>query len=204
MNHKKLPIKQAIKAYYSARSLSDAQLQSLQRLQQSASQQQTETKPQRTSGFKWLTSIAASFLILAVFVTYLQTPAIITAAYADIKTDADTKNGLPSSMSQWMINNRIEHVPQKYKVEMSKFCQLQQHQTTHLRIAGATQGKMHLFFHHGDKPIHWLNRSGTDEQMNWKLVQVREDLSLIVMYTHDMREEAVRDILGEMLPELHA
>lgn len=99
-----------------------------------------------------------------------------------------------------MTNNRIELVPQKYKVEMSKFCRLQSHQTTHLRIAGATQGKMHIFFHHGDKPIHWLNRSGTNEQMSWKLVQVREDLSLIVMYTHDMREDAVRYILAEMLP----
>ena len=152
MNHNKLPIKSAIKTYYSAKSLSDAQLQSLQRFQESAGQQQAETKQPGTSGFKWLVSIAASFLVFVIFVAYLQTPAVITAAYADIKSDADTNNGLPSSMSQWMINNRIELVPQIYKVEMSKFCKLQQHQTTHLRIAGATQGKMHLFFHHGDKP----------------------------------------------------
>jgi len=63
---------------------------------------------------------------------------------------------------------------------------------------------VYLFFHHGDKPIYWLNLSGTNQQMNWKLVQVREDLTLIVMYTHDMREEAVRHILGEMLAELRA
>lgn len=200
MNHKKLPIKQAIKSYYSAKSLSDAQLQSLQGLQKLAIQQQAKIKIQRNFGFKWLGSIAASFLIFVIFVAYLQTPAVITAAYADIKIDADTNNGLPSSMSQWMTNNRIELVPQKYKVEMSKFCRLQSHQTTHLRIAGATQGKMHIFFHHGDKPIHWFNRSGTNEQMSWKLVQVREELSLIVMYTHDMREDAVRYILAEMLP----
>lgn len=204
MNHKKIPIKQAIQSYYSEKSLSDVQLQSLQRLQESTSQQQTETKRQRTSGFNWLVSIAASFLVFVIFVAYLQTPAVITAAYADIKSDAKLNNGLPSSMSQWMTNNRIELVPEKYNVEMSKFCKLQQHQTTHLRIAGATQGKMHLFFHHGEKSAHWFKRSGTDKQMNWKLLQVREDLTLIVMYTHDMREEAVQNILGEMLPELHA
>ena len=37
-----------------------------------------------------------------------------------------------------------------------------------------------------------------------KIIEVRDDLTVIVLYTDDMRESAMQNILGEMLPELQA
>lgn len=45
-----------------------------------------------------------------------------------------------------MSENNIYEVPQEYLVEMIKRCNLVQYQTTHLPIAGAEQGMMHVFF----------------------------------------------------------
>lgn len=201
MNSERQPIKQAVKTYYAAKPLSGKQITSLQGLQNTDNQQQAKNKP---STLIWASSIAASFLLFFIVLAYMQTPALVIAAFADIKIDASTNNGMQSSLSQLMNEKHIDAVPQQYKVEMSKFCHLDDYKTTHLRIAGAEQGTLHLFFHFGEHPRHWLNRSGTKDQMNWKFIKVRDDLTLIVMHTHDMREQAVRHILGEMLPELQA
>jgi len=39
------------------------------------------------------------------------------------------------------------------------------------------------------------------DDINWKLLNVRNDLTVIVLYTQDMREKAVQHILSEMLAE---
>jgi len=204
MNSKKQPIKQAVKIFYASKSLSDKQVETLQALQNTVDQQQTKNKALKPSALKFAGSIAASFLLFIVVFAYVQTPAVITAAYADIKKDAAINNGMQPSLSQWMNESHLDPVPPQYKVEMSKYCQLDEYKTTHLRIAGAEQGMMHIFFHFGDHPIHWMNRSGVKDKMDWKLIKVRDDLTLIVMHTHDMRKEAVQHILGEILPELQA
>lgn len=204
MNNKKQPIKQAVKTFYKSRSLSDTQHQSLQALQETLQQPPEESHSSRPFVLQWVGSIAASLLLFIIVLGYAHTPAVITAAYADMIIDADLNNGMQSTTSQWMSENSIGGVPQKYPVEMSKFCNLDQYKTTHLRIAGAEQGTMHLFFHHGNRPMHWLNLAGTVDEMNWKMIEVREDLTVIVLYTDDMRESAMQNILGEMLPELQA
>lgn len=204
MNNEKQPIKQAIKTYYASKSLSDAQTQSLQAMQQLMQQAPGNKHSNRPYALQWVGSIAASLLLFIIVFSYAHTPAVVTAAYADMMIDADLNNGMQSTMSQWMSENSIDGVPQKYPVEMSKFCSLDKYKTTHLRIAGAEQGTMHLFFHHGGRPMHWLNRTGTVDKMNWKMIKVREDMTVIVLYTDDMRESAIQNILGEMLPELQA
>ena len=204
MNNERQPIKQAVKNYYTSKSLSDAQNQSLQALQKTLQQSLENKHSNRPFALQWAGSIAASLLLFIIVFGYAHTPAVITAAYADMMRDADLNNGMQSTMSQWLSEKSIDGVPQKYPVEMSKFCKLDQYKTTHLRIAGAEQGTMHLFFHHGDRPMHWMNRTGTVDEMNWKMIEVREDLTVIVLYTDDMRESAMQNILGEMLPESQA
>jgi len=204
MNSERQPIKQAVKTFYTSKPLSDTQQQSLQDIQQRLQQPQGNTHSNKPVGLQWLGSIAASFLLFIIVFGYAHTPAVITAAYADVLLDADLYNGMQSPMNQWLSENHIDGVPQKYPVEMSKFCKLDQYKTTHLRIAGAEQGTMHLFFHHGDRPMYWVNRTGTVDEMNWRMIEIREDMTVIVLYTDDMRESAMQNILGEMLPELQA
>ena len=204
MDNKKQPIKQAVKIYYTSKSLSDAQNQSLQELQKTLQPLQENTHLNKPFVLPWVGSIAASLLLFTIVFAYTHTPTVITAAYADIIIDAALDNGMQSTMSQWLSEKSIGTVPHKYSVEMSKFCNLDQYRTTHLRIAGVEQGTMHLFFHHGDRPVYWLNRTGTVDEMNWKMIEVRKDLTVIVLYTDDMRESAIQNILGEMLPRLQA
>ena len=199
----KLSIQQAVKKFYANKSLSEAQLQSLQNQQADARlAHKNSTKNYLT--LTWLASVAASFLLLAVVFTQLHTPAVINAAYADIKTDATISNGLQLNASQWLSENLINAVPEIFPVEMSKFCTLENDKTTHLRIAGTEQGKLHLFFYHGKHPAYWLNRSGTTGEMNWKLIEVRDGLTVVALYTVNMRESSVRQILDKMLPVLNA
>jgi len=201
MNEQRQPLKQAVKIFYQAHALSDTQLHALQQMRSASA---TDSPQEKSASWRWISSIAASLLLSVAIFAYMHTPAVITAAYSDTQKDAAINNGLQASISQWINENHIDTVPEQYKVEMSKFCRLDQYPTSHLRVAGVERGKLHLFFHHGDQPLHWLNRSGTVDKMNWKLIKVRRDLSLIVMYSDDMRETAVSDILHQMLPELQA
>ena len=205
----KQSFKQAVKQSYEEKSLSDAQLEALQK----TLAQKVAHKPSRAdvradvnklSVYKWLGSIAASLLFAVSIMSFFQTPALITSAYADIYKDANLHNGMQSSMQQWLDVNRIDRVPQPYPVQMSKFCRLGPVLTTHLRIAGKAQGEMNVFFHQGEDAPLWLNRSGKVDDMHWKLLKVRENLTVIVLYSHDMREKSVQFILHEMLPELRS
>jgi len=202
MKDKRQPIKQAIKIFYASKHLSDTQYQKLQALQKKRQQPQNIRSSKKTFISFWTASVAASLLMFTVTFSYMQPPMLITAAYADILKDADLHNGMQEKTHQWMNQYGIGNVPRKYHVEMSKFCNLNQYQASHLRIAGAEQGILHIFLHQGHRPIHWLNRTGTVNELNWKLIKVRDDLTLIVMHTDDMRETAIQHILGEMLPDL--
>jgi len=204
MSDKKQPIKQAVKEYYADKSLSDSQLGALQETikRQADSFEKNHINIKKTSVFKWGGSIAASLFLFVLMAGYLQTPDLISSAYADIRKDAHLSNGMQASMQQWLDENNIASVPRQYPVKMSKFCRLDQVLTTHLRIAGKEQGEVNVFIHHGERPLSWFDGSGAVEDMNWKLLKVRNNLTLIVLYTHDMREKSVQHILHEMLPEL--
>lgn len=197
------PLKQALKKYYASKSLSDSQLDSLQALQKN--QQQLESMGvNKPYALQWMGSVAAALLLFLMAFVYMHTPAVISDAYADMVKDASLNNQMQSSVRHWMNENSIGGVPQNYPVEMSKFCHLDKYETTHLRVAGAEQGTMHLFFHRGKRPIHWMNRSGSVDDMGWKMIEVREGLTVIVLYTHDMRASAIQAILSGMLPGLQA
>jgi len=204
MSNEKHAIKQAVKEYYAEKSLSVAQLDALQRTikRQVDRVEQNHSSISKGSVFKWGSSIAASLFLIVMVLGYVQTPELISSAYADIHKDADLNNGMQPSMQQWLDENDIASVPQQYPVKMSKFCRLDQVLTMHLRIAGKEQGEVNVFIHHGERSLSWFDSSGAVEDMNWKLLKVRNNLTLIVLYTHDMREKSVQHILHEMLPEL--
>jgi hypothetical protein len=211
MNEKNLPMKQALKDYYADKSLSDAQLTLLQNATmyagESSSQNLNKADSYKWPGKwhgKWAGSMLASFVLFASILGYFHRPELITFAYADIHKDSQLNNGLAPSMRQWLDENNIASVPEEFPVKMSKFCRLNQVLTTHIRIAGKQQGEMNVFIHQGEPPLYWRDRSGSFDDMKWKLVKVREDLTLIVLYTLDMREKSVQNILYEMLPELKA
>lgn len=203
MNNEKQAVKQALKTFYADKSLSDSQLQSLQQklTSQSTKDDENITNDRKVSVYKWLGSIAASFLIVWVL-SYLHTPQLISSAYADIQKDKNLNTGMPLAMQQWLDETNIASVPPQYPVEMSKFCRLDQRLTMHMRIAGKEQGELNVFIHHGEQPLFWFNVAGRLNDMNWRLLKVRKNLTLVVMYTQDMREKSVQHILNEMLPEL--
>lgn len=199
--------KQAIKTYYAGQSLSDTQMLDLQAKLSRFEKNITDSKSvsnKRSGVVKWVGSSVASVLVFLFVFSYFQTPAIVSDAYADINKDADLNNGMPVSMLQWLGENSISPIPQQYAVEMSKFCKLDQYLTTHVRIAGVEQGKVHLFFHQGERPASWFDRRGELNSMNWRLLKVRDNLTLLVMFTEDMREAAVEQILDKILPHLQA
>lgn len=200
MDVEKKTFKSAIKKYYADKSLADNQLAGLQqKLNESESDQGETLKP---NSIKWISSIAASILLFLVGFAYMQTPTLISSAYVDSFKDADLNNGLQVSMQQWLDENHILAVPSAFPVTMSKFCHLDGLLTAHLRIAGKEQGEMNVFFHYGSAPLFWSKRSGMVDNMNWKFIKVRDNLSLIVLYTEDMREQSVQKILNGLLPEL--
>ena len=209
----KQTLKQAVNNYYSGKALTPSQFKNLQ----------TQINQQNVNGVKpgaddkssvissfgaasimWLSSLMVTMVLSVALFFYLSTPAIVSAAYADIMKDADLNNGIQAGMQQWLSENAIADVPQQYAVEMSRFCRLDQYLTTHLRIAGSEQGKLHLFFHQGKRPAHWLSMRGVEQKIHWRVLDVRDDLTLLVLYTEDMRKSAVEHILAEILPSLQA
>jgi len=205
--NRKQPFQQAVKAFYREKKLSAEQLEKMQQLLQ---QKDTGANTQPGGKYKdkkkallWGLPVIFCVFVLGNFIfPVITTPKVIQAAYADISKDSELHNGMDVSMRHWLDENAVASVPQQYAVEMSKFCVLDRYLTTHLRIAGTEQGKLHLFFHQGKGLGGWKSRSGVLQRMNWRLLEVHKDLTLIVMYTHDMRESAVEQILGELLPHL--
>jgi len=202
MKQNKQPLKQALKTYYSEHSLNDKQLNQLQDL--SSVNNEEQNKPEQTYFNRktlWLNTIAASFLIFLIFppsLDQVQSTKLITAAYSDIKKDASLNNGLDKTINQWMSDNNVSTIPKEFNIEMSRFCQLDQYKSTHLRVAGAEKGIAHFFFHQSDKIPKAKLSKGQKDEMNWQIVKLHANLSVLVIYTQDMREEAVQKILNEM------
>ena len=73
------------------------------------------------------------------------------------------------------------------------------HKTIHLKVAGEKQGTVHLFIKEGHFD---LTKSNRDEEINesmpWKLINPREDLSVLVLYTKDMNPANVDRLIQTM------
>lgn len=204
-NKNSVPFKQAVKSHYESKGLSDEKLDKLSKLSEDFS---TESKVKNKSIYtRWslpISAVAASLIIAMVFLGVQREPEIITAAYNDILQDANLSNGYSQVQKDWIRVNNILPAPTDYNVEMSKFCNINGVKTTHLRIAGTHQGKMNVFFKKGNLPYRLSKSSGKTENMHWKVLESNKDITVIVMYTEDMRENVVNKIIGVMLPDLVA
>jgi len=204
------PFKQAVNSYYKSKNLSAEKLQVLSELTENIESKSSNKANKvaykyRPNIWAWSASaLAASFMIATLVIGYYQQPDIITAAYEDTIKDAELNNGFAQQHKDWIAVNQILPAPAEYPVEMSKFCDLNGEKTTHLRIAGQTQGKMNVFFKKGPQPYRLGKTSGKTENMRWRVLESNKDITVIVMYTEDMRENVVNNIITKMLPDLVA
>lgn len=153
---------------------------------------------------RWIKHLAiAASLTLCLILTslYWQTPNLISAAYADINKDTHQDNGFSSEHFKWLRQFDIVQPPKTMKVEMTKYCNLSNYQSTHFRIAGKKQGKVDIFFLSEDKLRRWGKNEGMINDLHWKLLQVHDKLTVIVLYTQDMHASGVQKLLNTMLPE---
>jgi len=202
-SREKIPLKKAVKSYYSDKKLSDGQLKELSSLNDNLVSANIPLRVHKFGIFPF-SAIAASIFIFIALMSYNKDPDIITAAYNDIIHDEKLSNGLSDVHKNWIAVNDIQAAPSDYNVEMSKFCNINGFKTMHLRIAGKYQGKMNLFFKKGTRPYWFGKSSGKTKDMNWKVLESSKDITVIVMYTKDMRENVVNNIIEEMLPDLVA
>jgi len=183
--------------FYANKSLSDKQLDKLQQIQAKA-RQNSGKQAKALSKWRLVLALAASVAMLFVLISPLHTPSVVSHAYADIIKDSEDNNQRSTEISDWLRSNDIKEVPSRYQVEMVKYCYLDKDKTVHLRVAGTEQGKLHLFFRQGGGTVNGFNNAGTHDDMHWKLLKVKHDLTLLVMYTQDMREASVNHIIGAM------
>ncbi len=197
MSDKSQSFKQAIKKYYSHKSLSAEQLKQLESLQAKSQSAAGDTK--KTCRWYVPATLLASVAMVFFIISVIGTPRLINHAYADIQKDAGYYSQLTDQQQQWLIANNINQVPQQYRLEMSKYCELGDDKTLHLRIAGIEQGKLHLFFQQDRAKSSWPSRRGQLDDLHWEVRKLNADMNLIVMYTDNMRKTAVDSILQQML-----
>ena len=208
MNNDTKPFKQAVSSYYKNKELSDEKIQSISKLTKNIEAKNINNEKSsihRRKSSMWsisISAIAASLLVAVIMIGFQQQPEIITAAYNDIKIDSHLNNGFAQQQKEWIAVNHILPAPAQYNIEMSKFCELAGHQTTHLRIAGAERGKMNIFFKKGLRPYRFGKKSGKKDDMFWKVLESKQDFTVIVLYTEDMRENVVNKIINKMVPDL--
>jgi len=126
-------------------------------------------------------------------------PQLVTLALGDIAADArrDIKIAIPfeSLLRELGINTPAQGMP----VTMAKYCTLNNTRTTHLIIAAGHQAEVHLFIRKGgfDIPA-WQARDGRESGMFWKLINPRENVSVLVFRNENMNQEKVDQLLKHM------
>jgi len=204
-DHNLKPFKQALKLHFQSKKLSDEKYKLLSELSKNINPENNDRKNKTVPIYQnriWTLSasaIAASLIIVISMFNYQPQPNIITAAYNDVVNDSKLNNGFAQQHKDWIAVNQILPVPVQYQVEMSKFCNLDGQKTTHLRIAGLQQGKMHIFFKKGSLNFNNKISTGKTKNMYWKILKSSNDITVIVMYTKDMREHTVTKIINKML-----
>jgi len=160
--------------------------------------------PQQQPGYKKLAmagfaaSIVFSILIISWSPATTSSPELIVAALADIKQDAHLTTGLTTKQENWLTAHNVALPPKDLKVEMSKYCNIAGFATSHLRIAGKKRGQAHIFLYPGD--LNLAKYKGTHDNMNWINLKMNQGMSVLVMYTEDMKKEGVNHILKTMFP----
>ncbi len=162
----------------------------------------TQQSRPKTTWVSWVAGISMVILLGMMGNSFIKVapnnPALVVAALEDIQKDSQLDNGLTQQQRSWLISHQVQLPPNVEKVKMSKHCIVSGYVTSHLRIAGERQGVANIFLYPGD--LNLPEHAGKIQNLNWVSLKVNQGMSLLVMYTDDMRKKGVNTILQSMFP----
>ena len=127
------------------------------------------------------------------------TTQLVTAAVSDIHNDEKKHLGITVPIDSFSKVANFNLPPKSMTVEMTKYCTLIGNKTMHIKVAGEKQGEVHLFvMRDGFNTSFDQARTGEIESMPWKIIQARNDLSVLVVYSHDMNPQNVEKLIQTM------
>lgn len=123
---------------------------------------------------------------------------LINIAINDIRNDDKQHVGITLPVDLIIKQANIHMPPESMPVEMTKLCNLNGNKTTHLKIAGAKQGAVHLFIKEGSFDASLWESKNNTPGMPWMLIKPRDNLSVLVVYTEDMNPVSVDKLIQTM------
>jgi|GEM_PF-3520806 len=161
---------------------------------------QSKTKQSATAWRIASVSAACVFIFIVTIGVTNQTPAMVDAAYIDIKKDELLDIGISIPSQTWLSSYQIQTPPAAMVVKMTKYCVIDGQKTTHLKISGESRGEVHLFIQSKrfNKEF-WQKEKGVIKTMPWLIMTPRSDLSVLVLYTENMNPKNVKKMLRTML-----
>ncbi|WP_455208360.1 hypothetical protein [Kaarinaea lacus] len=166
-----------------------------------ANWQDQKSKKLRKKPSRYLFLAASLFGIIVgtVLVNQLSTPKdLISIAINDINKDEKHHVGITLPVELLLKQTKIHSPPDSMPIEMTKLCNLNGNKTTHIKVAGAKQGAVHLFIKAGDFDASLWEPKNNSSSMPWKLIKPRNDLSVLVVYTEDMNPVNVDKLIQTM------
>jgi len=165
-----------------------------------ANWRQQIAQQQAARPLRW--AVVAGLALMALLLTpLLKSPApdLVSAAISDIVNDDKQQVGMTLTLDEVLQASHLQPPPPSMAVAMSKYCQLNGNKTTHLKIAGAKQGYVHLFIRQGNfEATGWQADDRSSSPMPWRLLKPRKDLTVLVLYTRDMNPASVDTLLQTM------
>jgi len=123
---------------------------------------------------------------------------LIGIAIKDIRNDEKHHVGITLPVDLLVKQANIHMPPESMTVEMTKLCNLNGNKTTHIKVAGAKQGAVHLFIKEGDFDASLWEAKNSASTMPWRLIKPRHDLTVLIVYTEDMNPASVDKLIQTM------
>jgi len=144
-------------------------------------------------------AVAGLTLAVLLFNAINSTPRLLTLALNDIQNDARQNIGISIPLEVLAELDYVNLPPESMPLKMIKYCTLNSDRAMHVQVAGARQGEVHLFIRRGNFDIpFWQAKQGQINSMPWRLLKPRDELSVLVLYTHDMNPANVDKLLQAM------
>lgn len=160
------------------------------------------TQSQNYRPLKRMLAIVGMFgLIIGILLvnSVYTTPSLVTAAVDDIHKYEKHKIGIALPIASLIEETGINLPMNSTPIKMTKYCTLNDSKTTHIKVAGAKQGEVHLFISRSEFDVYfWHAQKGVVGSMPWRLFKPREDLSVLVLYSHDMNPSNVEKLIQTM------
>ena len=159
------------------------------------------SKQQQHRPVKFIIAAASLFGIIvgAILVNNHSTSQdLITIAINDINKDEKHHVGITLPIELVVKQANIHLPPESMPVAMTKLCNLNGNKTTHIKVAGAKQGAVHLFIKMGDFDASLWESKDNTPAMPWRLIKPRHDLSVLVVFTEDMNPASVDKLIQTM------